>query len=141
MHGINFNHVQILCYNLVDHSCNISYNVAEKEGVVSVFPNRIQKLHTTRSWDFLGMSETVKRNHEVESNTIVALLDTGYKLENAGNWIVIVVACLLKLKDVSFILVGIWVKSPSFNDTGYGPPPKKWKGKCAKGANFTGCNK
>ncbi|GFY93410.1 subtilisin-like serine endopeptidase family protein [Actinidia rufa] len=35
---------------------------------------------------------------------------------------------------------GIWPESPSFNDKGYGPPPPKWKGKCAKGANFTGCN-
>ncbi|KAF7804319.1 subtilisin-like protease SBT4.15 [Senna tora] len=28
----------------------------------------------------------------------------------------------------------------SFNDKGYGPPPRRWKGKCVTGANFTGCN-
>ncbi|KAL3536135.1 hypothetical protein ACH5RR_004596 [Cinchona calisaya] len=93
---------------LLPHEANI---LSEKEDVVSVFPNRIRKLRTTRSWDFIGMPETVKRNRGAESNIIVGLLDTG-----------------------------IWVESPSFNDQGFGPPPKKWKGKCAKGANFTGCN-
>ncbi|PSS02742.1 Subtilisin-like protease SBT4.15 [Actinidia chinensis var. chinensis] len=85
--------------------------LAQKESVVSVFPNTIQKLHTTRSWEFLGMPETVRRNLKAESNLIIGVFDTG-----------------------------IWPQSPSFNDKGYGPPPPKWKGKCAKGANFTGCN-
>ncbi|PIN16828.1 Cucumisin [Handroanthus impetiginosus] len=85
--------------------------LSQKEGVVSVFPNKVQKLLTTRSWDFIGLPEKSKRNHQIESDIIVALLDTG-----------------------------IWVESPSFNDKGFGPPPEKWKGSCAKGANFTGCN-
>ncbi|XP_007027679.2 PREDICTED: subtilisin-like protease SBT4.15 [Theobroma cacao] len=82
------------------------------DGVISVFENTRRKLLTTRSWDFLGMHEKLKkRNAIAESNIIVGVLDTG-----------------------------IWPKSPSFNDKGYGPPPAKWKGKCDKGANFTGCN-
>nr|XP_007162881.1 hypothetical protein PHAVU_001G188400g [Phaseolus vulgaris]ESW34875.1 hypothetical protein PHAVU_001G188400g [Phaseolus vulgaris] len=83
----------------------------EEDGVVSVFPNRVRQLHTTRSWDFLGMPLKVKRNSMIESHIIVGVLDTG-----------------------------IWVDCPSFNDTGYGPPPRRWKGKCVTGANFTGCN-
>ncbi|GAB4856426.1 hypothetical protein Ancab_014344 [Ancistrocladus abbreviatus] len=84
-----------------------------KENVVSVFPSTVRKLLTTRSWDFLGMplDKRTRRNPIVESSTIVALLDTG-----------------------------IYIDAPSFNDDGYGPPPAKWKGKCDKGANFTGCN-
>ena len=39
------------------------------------------------------------------------------------------------------IETGISVDSPSFNDKGYGPPPRRWRGKCVTGANFTGCNK
>ncbi|KAL9318988.1 hypothetical protein ACSQ67_015505 [Phaseolus vulgaris] len=38
-------------------------------------------------------------------------------------------------------LLGISLDCPSFNDSGYGPPPPRWKGKCVTGANFTGCNK
>ncbi|KAK7378778.1 hypothetical protein VNO80_04225 [Phaseolus coccineus] len=83
----------------------------EEESVVSVFPNTVRQLHTTRSWDFLGMPLKVKRNSFIESHIIVGVLDTG-----------------------------IWVDCPSFNDTGYGPPPRRWKGKCVTGANFTGCN-
>ncbi|XP_027349959.1 subtilisin-like protease SBT4.15 [Abrus precatorius] len=83
----------------------------EEDNVVSVFPNTHRKLHTTRSWDFLGMPLNVKRNSNVESHIIVGVLDTG-----------------------------IWVDCPSFNDKGYGPPPRRWKGKCMTGANFTACN-
>ncbi|XP_004494157.1 subtilisin-like protease SBT4.15 [Cicer arietinum] len=82
-----------------------------EKNVVSVFPNTYRRLHTTRSWDFLGMPLKVKRNPNIESHIIVGVLDTG-----------------------------IWVDCPSFNDEGFGPPPSRWKGKCVMGANFTGCN-
>ncbi|KAJ4720889.1 putative Cucumisin [Melia azedarach] len=80
------------------------------EGVLSVFPNRKRKLHTTRSWDFMGFSQQVKRAQTVESDTIIGVFDTG-----------------------------IWPESDGFNDTGFGPPPAKWKGTCQASANFT-CN-
>ncbi|MED6221566.1 hypothetical protein PIB30_056053 [Stylosanthes scabra] len=83
----------------------------EEENVVSVFPNKRLKLHTTRSWDFLGMHQKVKRRTNVESHIVVGVLDTG-----------------------------IWVDCPSFNDEGFGPPPRRWKGKCVTGPNFTSCN-
>ncbi|KAK8945259.1 hypothetical protein KSP39_PZI007739 [Platanthera zijinensis] len=34
---------------------------------------------------------------------------------------------------------GIWPESKSFDDTGFGPPPSKWKGICDSNNNFT-CN-
>ncbi|XP_050259827.1 subtilisin-like protease SBT4.15 [Quercus robur] len=83
----------------------------ENENVVSVFPSKMQKLHTTRSWDFLGMPQSMKRNHQIESNIIVGVLDTG-----------------------------IYINAPSFDDKGFGPPPSKWKGTCQVRGNFTGCN-
>ncbi|KAK7345377.1 hypothetical protein VNO77_15981 [Canavalia gladiata] len=76
----------------------------EDDNVVSVFPNKLNKLHTTRSWDFLGLTENVKRQPTEESNLIVGVLDSG-----------------------------IWIDCPSFNDKGYGPPPSTWKGKCGAG--------
>lgn len=80
-------------------------------GVVSVFPSRSLQLQTTRSWDFTGFSETVKRNPTVESDVIIGIFDGG-----------------------------IWAESKSFSDKGFGPPPTKWKGACKGGQNFT-CNK
>ena len=76
-----------------------------------MFPSKKLKLQTTRSWDFVGLTETTKRYPTVESNLIVGATDSG-----------------------------IWPESESFSDEGYGPPPKKWKGTCADGTNFT-CNK
>ncbi|XP_038905603.1 subtilisin-like protease SBT4.15 [Benincasa hispida] len=86
---------------------------AEEKNVVSVFRSKRRKLRTTRSWDFLGLSEAASRqNAAAESNIIVGLLDSG-----------------------------IWMEGPSFKDDGYGEIPSKWKGKCVTGHNFTDCNR
>ncbi|KAK1409423.1 hypothetical protein QVD17_35949 [Tagetes erecta] len=74
--------------------------VARMEGVVSVFPSKKKQLHTTRSWDFMGFPQDVKRA-PLESDIIVGMLDTG-----------------------------AWPESDSFKDDGFGPPPAKWKGSC-----------
>ncbi|XP_039068788.1 subtilisin-like protease SBT4.5 [Hibiscus syriacus] len=84
--------------------------LASFNGVVSVFPNKVYHVQTTRSWDFMGFNQTVKRNVTGESNVIIGVIDTG-----------------------------IWPESDSFSDDGFGPPPKKWKGSCKGGFNFT-CN-
>lgn len=75
--------------------------------MVSVFPNGRKQLHTTRSWDFMGFSQSVNRS-TAESDIIVGMLDTG-----------------------------IWPESESFNDEKFGPPPTKWKGTCQASSNFT----
>ncbi|KAM2065409.1 hypothetical protein FF1_028406 [Malus domestica] len=85
-------------------------SVAKMKEVVSVFLSTTYKLQTTRSWEFLGFNEKLKRNPTVESNVIVGVIDTG-----------------------------IWPESESFSDEGFGPAPKKWKGVCKGGKNFT-CN-
>ncbi|VVA40888.1 PREDICTED: subtilisin [Prunus dulcis] len=84
--------------------------LAGMKEVVSVFPSRTFQLQTTRSWDFLGLNQTAKRNATVESNTIIGVIDSGISPD-----------------------------SESFNDEGFGPAPKKWKGVCKGGQNFT-CN-
>lgn len=83
----------------------------EMEGVVSVFPSKINKLHTTRSWDFLGVPLQLKRS-AIESDVIIGVIDTG-----------------------------IWPESESFSDKGLGPPPSRWKGICQPSKNFTCNNK
>ncbi|KAG4982990.1 hypothetical protein JHK85_028499 [Glycine max] len=74
--------------------------MAGLDGVVSVFQNKKNKLQTTKSWDFIGFSQNVKRT-SIESDIIVGVID-----------------------------FGIWPESDSFNDKGFGPPPQKWKGTC-----------
>ncbi|KAJ6334947.1 hypothetical protein OIU78_011729 [Salix suchowensis] len=86
-------------------------NLSLLDEVLSVFPNRYHKLHTTKSWDFIGLPSTAKRNLKMERNIVVGLLDTG-----------------------------ITPQSESFKDDGFGPPPRKWRGTCGHYANFSGCN-
>ncbi|CAN1122512.1 unnamed protein product [Linum perenne] len=85
------------------------HKLSGEKGIVSVFPSSIRKLHTTRSWDFLGLPKNATRCTQHRS-IIVGVLDTG-----------------------------IWPESQSFNDSGYIPPPKNWKGTCQSSSNFT-CN-
>ncbi|XP_021715343.1 LOW QUALITY PROTEIN: subtilisin-like protease SBT4.12 [Chenopodium quinoa] len=97
-------------------AARLTENESEKlkgmKEVVSVFLSRTLELKTTRSWNFMGLSENVvvPRNLTSESDLILGSIDTG-----------------------------IWPESPSFRDDGFGPPPNKWKGACKGGINFT-CN-
>ncbi|KAJ4836714.1 hypothetical protein Tsubulata_031908 [Turnera subulata] len=85
--------------------------IKEMDGVVSVFPSAKIGLHTTRSWDFMGLPQS-DTGFSGEGEVIVGLLDTG-----------------------------IWPENPSFSDEGLDPPPKKWKGICQGANNFTCNNK
>ncbi|XP_048425564.1 LOW QUALITY PROTEIN: subtilisin-like protease SBT4.4 [Pyrus x bretschneideri] len=88
-----------------------SEKIANMKEVVSVFPSRMFQRQTTRSWDFMGLTEIASRNSsQLQSDVIVALFDSG-----------------------------VWPESESFKDEGLGPAPKHWKGVCDGGKNFT-CN-
>lgn len=54
--------------------------VSECNSVVSVFESKMNKLHTTHSWDFLGLDSAYKSNHIAQdstSNIIVGVIDSG----------------------------------------------------------------
>ncbi|KAK9227843.1 hypothetical protein WN944_020787 [Citrus x changshan-huyou] len=93
--------------------------IAQMPGVVSVFPNMKRRLHTTHSWDFMGLMGE-------ESMEI-----PGFSTKNQVNII------------VGFIDTGIWPESPSFSDIGMPPAPAKWKGQCESGEAFnaSSCNR
>lgn len=55
---------------------------AETEGVISVIPNHKLKIHTTRSWDFMGFSKG-KLSSSQEGNVIIGLLDTGHCVKDS----------------------------------------------------------
>lgn len=63
--------------------------IASMKGVVSVFPSKTFYLKTTRSWDFIGFSRSIKREERIESDLVIGVFDTG-----------------------------IWPESESFNDEG-----------------------
>ncbi|KAD0494643.1 hypothetical protein E3N88_44184 [Mikania micrantha] len=82
--------------------------IAEHPDVVTVIENKGRKLHTTHSWDFLKLekhgsigSSSLWKKARFGENIIIANLDTG-----------------------------VWPESKSFNGTGFGPIPSKWKGGC-----------
>ena len=85
-------------------------------GILKVTPDQQYKLLTTRTPEFLGLDKIEKMFPTTNNNTdvVVGLLDTG-----------------------------VWPESKSFDDTGYGPIPRSWKGRCETGTNFTTshCNK
>ncbi|XP_022737303.1 subtilisin-like protease SBT3.6 [Durio zibethinus] len=92
--------------------------IAAFPGVVQVIPNRIHKLHTTRSWEFMGLNGHSPENLLTKSNM--------------GEGIIIGV-----------IDSGVWPESESFNDRGMSPIPSRWKGICQEGQlfNSSNCNK
>ncbi|XP_047339890.1 subtilisin-like protease SBT4.6 [Impatiens glandulifera] len=79
--------------------------------VISVFKSYKFHTQTTRSWDYMGLSLDIPRNPTVESDVIIGHFDKG-----------------------------ILPESHSFSDYGLSPIPKKWKGVCLGGKNFT-CNR
>ncbi|WRX33154.1 Peptidase S8/S53 domain - like 10 [Theobroma cacao] len=89
-------------------------SIRKLPGVLSLFPDKVLHLHTTRSPSFLGL-ETPNpwMLNTSESNSIIGFIDTG-----------------------------IWPEHPSFSDHNLGPIPVHWKGQCESGFKFnhTNCN-
>ncbi|MCL7022812.1 hypothetical protein MKW94_029665, partial [Papaver nudicaule] len=95
--------------------------ISKNPSVFSVFENKGRQLHTTRSWNSLGLES---ESGEVSSlsawnvgrygeDTIIANLDTG-----------------------------VWPESKSFSDEGMGPIPSRWKGTCQNNTkDGVPCNK
>ncbi|KAG4206659.1 hypothetical protein ERO13_A03G022000v2 [Gossypium hirsutum] len=86
--------------------------LARMDRVVSVFRSKTLKLHTTRSWDFLGLTldETLVTPMEFTNgqDVVVGIFDTG-----------------------------VWPESESFQEKpGMRPIPSSWKGVCVEGEKF-----
>ncbi|OAY23008.1 subtilisin-like protease SBT1.7 [Manihot esculenta] len=109
-------------YNSVIHgfSTRLTSEEAEslekQQGILSVLPERVYELHTTRTPEFLGLgkSDAVLPASDSVSEVVVGVLDTG-----------------------------VWPELKSFDDTGLGPIPSTWKGECETGKSFnsSSCNR
>ncbi|CAA6670116.1 unnamed protein product [Spirodela intermedia] len=80
--------------------------IAKRPDVLSVFPNRLRKLHTTKSWEFMGLEKdgavgpySIWARAKYGQDVIIANIDTG-----------------------------VWPESESFNDEDMQPIPPRWKG-------------
>ncbi|KAG6787480.1 hypothetical protein POTOM_009120 [Populus tomentosa] len=82
--------------------------------VVAIRPDMRFQLQTTYSYKFLGLSPTRE--------------DAWYK-SGFGRGVIIGV-----------LDTGVWPESPSFNDQGMPPVPKKWRGICQEGQDFNSSN-
>ncbi|KAJ7949435.1 Subtilisin-like protease [Quillaja saponaria] len=87
------------------------------DGVVSVFPDLLLQLHTTRSWDFLE-TQLGMQPHGIRKTLHPSI-------------------------DVIIGVIGIWPESPSFKDDGIGKIPKRGKGVCLEAHDFkkSNCNR
>ncbi|KAH8976279.1 hypothetical protein BDL97_01G205500 [Sphagnum fallax] len=90
--------------------------------VISIFESRVSRLHTTHSWEFLGLEtrdgslpkDSLWRKAKFGADVIIGSFDSG-----------------------------VWPESRSYDDIGLGPVPARWKGACVKGEAFgpENCNK
>ncbi|ONK57400.1 uncharacterized protein A4U43_C09F130 [Asparagus officinalis] len=87
----------------------------DDEEVISVFESKRNRVDSTHSWDFLGVNlpagNNLGKEMHLQSDVIVGCIDSG-----------------------------IWPESESFNDAGLGPVPKRFKGECVSGQNFSAAN-
>ncbi|CAL5089949.1 unnamed protein product [Urochloa decumbens] len=114
-----------------------------KPGVVSVFPDPVYQLHTTRSWDFLqqtavkidAAAAAARRGSGAHAHHRAATADADSPPPSPSPAASDTIIGLLDS--------GIWPESPSFNDAGFGPVPTRWNGTCMAGDNFnsSNCNK
>ncbi|PIA27387.1 hypothetical protein AQUCO_07800019v1 [Aquilegia coerulea] len=82
--------------------------ISKDPRVVSVILNRARKLHTTRSWQFLGL----EKSGRLTTHSI-------WKKARFGEDVII-----------ANIDTGVWPESESFSEEGFGPVPSKWRGGC-----------
>ncbi|KAF5740889.1 CO(2)-response secreted protease [Tripterygium wilfordii] len=76
-------------------SADEAHLLARKPGVVSVFPDPLLELHTTRSWDFLKYQTDIKIDSTTSSDsnsssddTIIGFLDTDFNASNCNRKII-----------------------------------------------------
>ncbi|KAE8728735.1 Subtilase family protein isoform 2 [Hibiscus syriacus] len=103
--------------------------LSEMKEVLSVFPSHGKySVHTTRSWEFVGLDEE-------DGHSSRKLKIGGEKLASRAKY----------GKDVIIGVMdsGVWPESPSFSDQGMDPVPKSWRGICQEGVAFNSfkCNR
>lgn len=84
--------------------------LAKMDGILSIMPDAVANLHTTRTPAFMGLNESVGLwpASDFGDEVIIGVMDSG-----------------------------IWPERSSFDDNSLGPVPERWKGTCEAGTDFT----
>ncbi|XP_057835744.2 subtilisin-like protease SBT5.3 isoform X2 [Cryptomeria japonica] len=98
--------------------------ISKLPGVLSVFVNRERKLHTTHSWEFLGLEDGDR-----EAQTEVIESHSLWSKAGFGEDVII-----------ANLDTGVWPEAASFHETGFGPIPSRWRGSCQNGTKFGAIN-
>lgn len=80
-----------------------------QSGILSLLPELIYELHTTRTPEFLGLIGKYEAAFPASGQVrkvVIGVVDTG-----------------------------VWPENKSYNDKGLGPVPRSWKGQCEEGNN------
>ncbi|GAB2210506.1 hypothetical protein Droror1_Dr00015773 [Drosera rotundifolia] len=121
----------IIMHLEVSQQCSLTeklFCLSGQEDMVSVFPDPILKLHTTRSWDFLDAQVTSGTTGNEKWNENGPQSSTPFHYPPDADVI------------IGMIDTGIWPESPSFSDKDIGEVPKRWKGVCMEGPDLTRSN-
>lgn len=80
-------HACIICITFIHFSDVLVYD-SEHESVVSVFESKMNQLHTTRSWHFLGLDSIYNGDYlpmDSTSHVIVGVIDSGNIIDFLNN--------------------------------------------------------
>ncbi|BAB09207.1 subtilisin-like protease [Arabidopsis thaliana] len=109
----------------------------ELKEVVSVFKSdpRKYKIHTTRSWEFVGLKEEEGEDYRSDGDAPRHKYDVNDRFRVGRKF--------LKNAKHGDGIKGVWPESRSFDDKGMGPIPESWKGICQTGVAFNSshCNR
>lgn len=101
--------------------------------VLSVRPDKVYQVHTSRSPAFLGLDDAtlLGRGYDLNPDTFLEAREDGNATSAESNLV------------VGVFDTGIWPESPSYNDAGMPPVPAHWKGECEVSEDFpaSSCNK